>query len=102
MLRPSSLTVEVYEYDKTLLHQKTLTIDGVWSAVGSTNFDDRSFELNDEATLGIADPEVAQRLEAIFEEDLAHCRQIRLEEWKHRSLWHKLLDGGAYLINEQL
>jgi cardiolipin synthase len=94
--------VEVYEYDKTLLHQKTLTIDGVWSAVGSTNFDDRSFELNDEATLGIADPEVAQRLEAIFEEDLAHCRQIRLEEWKHRSLWHKLLDGGAYLINEQL
>lgn len=94
--------VEIYEYDKTLLHQKVMTVDGLWSSVGSTNFDDRSLEINDEATLGIADPAIARQLEEAFERDLEHCRQLEAEAWSRRSVWHKLMDGTAYLFNEQL
>ncbi len=51
--------VRLFEYPHTLLHQKVMTIDGVWSAIGSSNFDDRSFETNDEITLGISDAATA-------------------------------------------
>jgi cardiolipin synthase A/B len=94
--------VEIYEYQRTLLHQKVMTIDGLWSSVGSTNFDDRSFEINDEVTLAVCDPQVARELEAIFERDCEHAKRIELDQWKRRSLPHRLLDFSAYLINEQL
>jgi phosphatidylserine/phosphatidylglycerophosphate/cardiolipin synthase-like enzyme len=71
--------VRLLEYPHTLLHQKVMTIDGVWSAVGSSNFDDRSFETNDEITLGIRDPATAQRLDAVFEKYVPHCKEIELE-----------------------
>ena len=58
--------VRLLEYPHTLLRQKVMTIDGVWSAVGSSNFDDRSFETNDEITLGIRNPATAQRLDADY------------------------------------
>ena len=54
--------VRLFEYPHTLLHQKVMTVDGVWSAIGSSNFDDRSFETNDEITLSISDAALAQRL----------------------------------------
>jgi cardiolipin synthase len=79
-----------------------MTIDGVYSAVGSTNFDDRSFETNDEVTLGILDQKIAQRLDAVFERYAARATEINLEAWKRRSAWHKLKDHTAYLINELL
>lgn len=94
--------VRIFEYERTLLHQKVLTIDHTWSAVGSTNFDDRSFELNDEISLGIIDGGIARELEKIFEKDAAHATERFFEEWAKRPLWHKLVDGSAYLINEQL
>ena len=61
--------MRIFEYQKTLLHQKVMTIDGVWCAIGSSNFDDRSFEINDEITLGFLDAALARQLEAIFERD---------------------------------
>lgn len=94
--------VRLFEYPDTLLHQKVMTIDGVWSAIGSSNFDDRSFETNDEITLGISDAATAQRLDAVFEKYAPHCREIRLEEWRKRGLWHKLKDNAFYMINEVL
>lgn len=94
--------VRLFEYPHTLLHQKVLTIDGVWSAVGSTNFDDRSFETNDEITLGILDAEIAARLDAIFEKYVKDAREIKLEEWSKRGWVHKLKDNAVYLINEVL
>jgi len=94
--------VRIFEYERTLLHQKVMTIDHIWSAVGSTNFDDRSFEVNDEVSLGIIDEEIARELEKTFEKDAAHARERFFEEWAKRPLWHKLIDGSAYLINEQL
>ncbi|HUP45043.1 MAG TPA: cardiolipin synthase [Thermoanaerobaculia bacterium] len=94
--------VRIWEYDKTLLHQKLMIVDGIWSAVGSTNFDARSFEINDEVTVGILDSNVAAELRAAFFDDLKFSRERKLEEWSNRSLWHKLKDGLAYLGHEQL
>jgi cardiolipin synthase len=94
--------VRLFEYPHTLLHQKVMTIDGVWSAIGSSNFDDRSFETNDEITLGVLDRATAQRLDAVFEKYAPHCREIKLEEWRRRGLWHRAKDHACYLINEIL
>jgi cardiolipin synthase A/B len=94
--------VKIWEYEKTLLHQKVIIVDGVWASVGSTNFDDRSFDLNDEVNIGVLDPAVAAQLEAAFENDLRHARRRQLEEWTNRGAWHKFIDGLAYLGRSQL
>lgn len=94
--------IEIWEHQKTLNHQKVMVIDGVWSHVGSTNFDDRSLDINDEASIGVIDTGVASELRAAFERDVADSRQVTLEEWRRRSAWHRFLDRGSYLINEQL
>lgn len=94
--------IRIFEYGRTLLHQKVMTVDGVWSLIGSTNFDDRSFELNDEVGLGIYDSGFATELEAIFSEDLKYCQELNFEDWSRRGAGHKLMDGSVYLINEQL
>jgi cardiolipin synthase A/B len=94
--------VRLFEYPHTLLHQKVMTVDGVWSAVGSSNFDDRSFETNEELTLGILDAATAERLDAIFERYVKRAGEIEVEAWKRRSVWCKLKDQAAYSINEFL
>jgi cardiolipin synthase len=94
--------IKIYEYQRTLSHQKVMIVDGLWAHVGSTNFDDRSLDINDEASVGLIDPQVAAQLKAAFARDLKDCKQIDLEEWNRRSLWHKLEDRVSYMINEQL
>ena len=73
-----ALGVRIFEYQKTLLHQKVMSIDGVWCAIGSSNFDDRSFEINDEITLGMMDAPLAREFEAIFERDSKDCVELEL------------------------
>ena len=94
--------VRLFEYPSTLLHQKVMTIDGIWCAVGSANFDDRSFETNDELTLGMLDASTARQLDKIFEKYARGAKEIRLEEWRKRGWGHKLVDNAYYLINEIL
>jgi cardiolipin synthase A/B len=94
--------VRLFEYPDTLLHQKVMTVDGVWSAVGSSNFDDRSFEINDEITLGIKDPATAKRLDEIFEKYLPGSVEIKLEQWRKRGIGHRIIDNMYYLLNELL
>jgi cardiolipin synthase len=94
--------VRLFENPKTLLHQKVMTVDGVWCAIGSTNFDDRAFEINDEITIGFLDPSLARELELIFERDLKDCIELRLDAWSRRGFLHKLKDYFFYLFNEQL
>jgi cardiolipin synthase A/B len=94
--------VRIFEYGKTGLHQKVIIVDGMWSSVGSTNFDDRSFELNDEISVGMIDPEIAAVLMEAWEEDMKHAEEWSVEKWKNRSVAHKLTDFGAFLLNEQL
>jgi cardiolipin synthase len=94
--------VRLFEYPHTLLHQKIMTVDGVWSAIGSSNFDDRSFETNDEITLAIKDTALALRLDQVFERYVPRAREIQLEQWRKRGLGHKLKDNAFYLVNELL
>jgi cardiolipin synthase len=94
--------VKIWEYKPTLLHQKVIIVDGIWSSVGSTNFDDRSFQLNDEINVGVLDAGVARQLRAAFDADLPHATQRHFDEWQKRSLWHKTVDGVAYLGRSQL
>ena len=94
--------VRLFEYPHTLLHQKIMTVDGVWSAIGSSNFDDRSFETNDEITLSIKDQALAGKLDAIFEKYITRATEIELARWRRRGLGHKLKDNAFYLLNELL
>lgn len=94
--------VKIYEYLPTLNHQKVMIVDRLWSHVGSANFDDRSLDINDEASVGLIDPEVASHLRAAFSEDLQHCTEVTLAAWQKRSVWHRLIDRFSYSINEQL
>ena len=94
--------VRLFEYPHTLLHQKVMTVDGEWCMVGSANFDDRSFETNDELTLAFLDAATARKLDGIFEKYVARAEEIRLEQWSRRSRAHRLLDHAYYLVNELL
>jgi cardiolipin synthase A/B len=94
--------IRLFEYPDTLLHQKIMTIDGEWCAVGSANFDDRSFETNDELTVAFLDTATAARLDAIFERYAARAREIDLAAWARRSAAHKLVDHIFYVSNEIL
>jgi cardiolipin synthase len=94
--------IEVYEYKASLLHAKTIVVDGVWSTIGSTNFDNRSFALNQEINLTVYDSGIARSLERIFQEDLKHSQRITYEEWQSRSLYERVLELFAFPIKEQL
>ena len=94
--------VRLFEYPHTLLHQKVMTVDGEWCMVGSANFDDRSFETNDEVTVGILDPVTALKLDEIFEKYVKRAQEIDVEKWAKRSIFHKIKDYAAYSINELL
>jgi cardiolipin synthase A/B len=94
--------VRIFEYDKCLLHQKTLTADGVWSAIGSSNFDDRSLETNDEIMIGVWDRAFAAQLEEVFERDVKHCKELKLATFRARGVWHRALDSVLYAFNEVL
>lgn len=94
--------VKLYEYKKTLLHQKVIVVDGVWACIGSTNFDDRSFQLNDEISMSVLDPALAAEMRAAFADDMRFAVQRQKQEWSDRPLWHKLVDVLAYSLHTQL
>jgi cardiolipin synthase len=76
--------IEIYEYCPTMLHAKTLTVDGMWASVGSVNFDNRSFQLHDEVTLCVQSERFAAELHQIFEDDLKLSERIEPDEWAAR------------------
>jgi len=81
--------IEIYEYQPTMMHTKTMVADGAWSMVGSANFDNRSLELNDEMNVAVSDRALATRLLQDFEQDLKSARRLDLAEWHRRSLLEK-------------
>jgi cardiolipin synthase len=93
---------ELYEYQPTMYHCKVLVVDGLWTSVGSTNFDNRSFRLNDEANLNVLDAGFAQRQLADFERDLTRSRRITLEEWENRPWTEKAKERFFALFRSQL
>jgi cardiolipin synthase len=87
--------VQIYERRNALLHAKTALIDGVWSTVGSTNLDWRSFLHNEEINAIILGQEFGAQMRAAFEADLVSSRPITLEEWAQRSLSDRLKEMAA-------
>ena len=94
--------VEIHEYQPTMMHNKLLIVDGEMVSVGSTNFDVRSFRLNDEASLNVYDRELAARMTREFEKDLAQTRAYTYETWAARPLREKLLERFVLPIKSQL
>jgi cardiolipin synthase len=93
---------EISEYQPTMFHCKVFTVDGLLVSVGSTNFDNRSFRLNDEANLNIYDAEFAAAQTAQFEADLKQSRRVTLQAWRDRPWTEKLQEHLAALLASQL
>jgi cardiolipin synthase len=81
--------IEVYEYQPTMMHVKTMVVDGAWSMFGSANFDNRSLELNDELNIAVSSRELAARLGEDFEADIRASRRLTLDEWRRRPFVEK-------------
>lgn len=94
--------IEIYEYQPTMFHLKLMIVDDMWVSVGSTNFDNRSFRLNDEVNLNVYDRHLAGELIDGFENDKHRSQRIELEQWKQRPLKQKLKEQGARLFRSQI
>ena len=93
---------QIFEYQTALLHAKTMVVDGTWATIGSTNFDNRSFALNQELNLTVYDAALARHLEAIFQEDLKHAKNITYEAWSSRGIFERLFEIFSFPVKEQL
>ena len=94
--------IRIYEYQPTMMHAKTMVVDGMWTSVGSSNFDDRSFRLNDEVNVNVYDEGVAKQMEAIFMDDLARSHEITLRKWFRRPMFDRVKENFADLFKRQL
>ena len=94
--------IEIAEFQPTMYHVKGLVVDGLFSSVGSTNFDNRSFRLNDEANLNVLDRDFGAIQRRVFDQDWALARRITLAEWQARPWTERLLERVASLLNSQL
>ena len=94
--------ITMAEYQPTMIHVKTLVVDGLLVSVGSTNFDNRSFSINDEANLNVLDRDFAVQQTAIFDEDMRHSKVITLADWQRRPMLKKVTEHAAALVDAQL
>jgi cardiolipin synthase len=93
--------VEIYEYQPTMIHVKSLVVDGVLSVIGTTNFDPRSFGLNDEVNVLAQSGALASRLELDFFADLEQSRPVALDEWRDRPIWERATEALSRLFERQ-
>ena len=93
--------IRIYEYSPGMIHVKMLIVDELWSAIGTTNLDNRSFEHNDEVNLTMRDAKIAARLAADNDADIARSAEITLDQWRRRPLWEKLVGTVAWVLERQ-
>jgi cardiolipin synthase len=94
--------VRIYEYQPTMYHNKLMVVDDYWVSVGSTNFDNRSFRLNDEANLNVFDEAFAREQAEVFTRDRARSKEVTLEEWRSRPITERLEEMVAWMLRRQL
>jgi cardiolipin synthase len=94
--------IRIFEYQPTMMHAKTMVVDGLWTTIGSSNFDDRSFRLNDEVNVNVYDAAVAAEMEVIFREDLSKSEEIKLGKWFRRPVFDRMKEKLAELFKPQL
>jgi len=93
--------VRIFEYEAGMTHVKALLVDGLWAVMGTTNFDNRSFEHNDEVNVAFRDHGVTARVAADLEADLRKSTEITLDAWRKRPLWEKLIGTVAWILERQ-
>jgi cardiolipin synthase len=93
--------VHIYEYQPAMIHAKVLIVDDLWSVIGTTNIDNRSFEHNDEVNIAMRDPAVNQRLCQDYDRDLEASREVTLEMWRRRPLWEKIVGPFVWILERQ-
>jgi cardiolipin synthase len=93
--------IRIYEYRAGMTHAKVLSVDDLWAVLGTTNFDNRSFEHNDEVNVAIRDEEMAARLTEDFRRDLQCCEEVTLDTWKRRPLFEKIVEPFAWILERQ-
>jgi cardiolipin synthase A/B len=94
--------IRIYEYQPTMMHSKTFIVDGLWGSIGSMNFDNRSLAFNNESNLVFLDSTQGALLNATFMDDLTRSKEIKLEEFKRRPWYHRVIEGGAGLLSRLL
>ena len=94
--------VKIYEYQPTMYHTKVTLVDDYWVSVGSTNFDNRSFRLNDEANLNVLDDGFGRAQAEVFAQDRTRAREVTLEEWRHRPVTERLEELVGRMMRHQL
>jgi cardiolipin synthase A/B len=93
--------VRIFEYQPAMTHAKVLVVDELWSVLGTTNIDNRSFEHNDEVNVAMRDPAVAARLLQDYERDIQASREVTLERWQRRPLWEKIVGPFVWILERQ-
>ncbi len=93
--------VRMFEYQASMMHAKTIVADDGWTLVGSANMDERSMEINEENLLGIAEAGFARAVAEGFEHDLTRSKEIRLDEWRRRPVYQRVLEKAAKILIEQ-
>ena len=94
--------MRLFEYQPTMLHAKTLCVDGIWSSVGTVNFDNRSFQLHDEITLCVWDRRFAQELGSAFADDLSRSDEIDATRWNRRPLRQRASEAATTILRREL
>jgi cardiolipin synthase len=92
---------EIYEYSPSMIHAKTMIVDGIWSVVGTTNFDNRSFGLNDEINLAVFDEEVAARISEDFARDVGDSLAVSYDEWRKRPITERAQELVGWVLERQ-
>lgn len=94
--------VELYEYERTMMHHKVMVVDGLWATVGTANFDNRSFSHNEESNVCVCDKDFARELTDTFEEDAAVCVRVTKDKWQSRGIVEKSLEAMASFFQDQV
>jgi cardiolipin synthase len=94
--------VRIYEYRPTMIHSKSIVVDGMWSYVGSMNFDNRSLSFNNESLLVVLNRQVGAQMDSIFMDDIKWSKEIKLDEFRKRPLSGKILEWGAQKLRRIL
>jgi len=94
--------IELLEYNRTMMHHKIMIVDGLWSTVGTANFDNRSFSHNEESNVCVCDAAIAKELTETFERDAAVCQRVTKDGWQRRGISEKTLEALASFVQDQV
>ena len=93
--------IEIFEYNRTMLHHKTMVVDSVWVTVGTANFDNRSFAHNEESNVCVFDRGLGRQMQEVFCADMDICERVDRETWLHRGLWARTQEFFGSFLEEQ-